>query len=191
MSTMAFDHVGPWTEDDYFALGETSDRIELFDGSLVVSPGPALRHQDVSRRLANALEAAAEADGLLVFEAINVRLRPGRVPIPDLVITRDVDLGSLAVDAAATELVCEITSPGNAGNDRVLKMHLYAEAGIGWYLLVDPEPLMLRLFRLDGDKYVQHTIAGVGEILRLTEPIRVDIDTSVLVRHRPASGPTG
>lgn len=67
-------HIGPWTEADYLGLPETPDRIELLDGSLIVSPAPSKRPQTVSRRLANAVESAVAASGLLVFEAVNLRL---------------------------------------------------------------------------------------------------------------------
>jgi Uma2 family endonuclease len=174
-------HLGPWSEDDYFALGETSSRIELLDGSLIVSPAPSGPHQQLARRLANLLEEGAERVGLAVLEAVNVRLRPGQIVIPEVVIAHDDSL--TVFDASEIELAAEVVSPGNAAADRVMKMQLYALAGIRWYLLAQVEPIELRLYRLGGGHYVEHAVVGKGGTLRLTEPVRVDLDTARLVRR--------
>jgi Uma2 family endonuclease len=185
MTMTAFEHGTPWTEEEFFGIGETSDRVELLDGGLVVTPSPNKDHQTISRRLANLLEPPADAVGLEVYEAINLRLRPGRIPIPDLVMTRPGD-DDLVVDAHLVVLVVEITSPSNAMMDRFLKLQSYAEARIPWYLLIEPDPVTLKLFRLDGAEYVLDAKATEGETLMLTEPIRVEIDPAALVRRRPA-----
>ena len=131
-------HPGPWTEDDYFALGESNDRIELLDGSLVVSPAGSGPHQQFARRA--------------VFETSEV------------------------------ELVAEVVPPGNAAMDRVVKMQLYALAGIPWYLLAQTSPPELRLYRLSGDHYVEHAVAADGDPLYLTEPFAVVLDATQLLR---------
>jgi Uma2 family endonuclease len=179
MAATVFEHVFPWTEEEFFALGETANRVELFDGSLYVRPAPTFRHQDLSRRLANALEPAAKLRGLAVYEAVNLRLRPGRVPIPDLVLTRPVDPDVLVVEAADVELVCEITST-DAVADRVTKMHYYSVAGIPWYLLVDPEGPALQLHRLDGNNHVEEAAAAPGTSLRFRAPIVMELDPASL-----------
>ncbi|BCJ73931.1 hypothetical protein CS0771_34750 [Catellatospora sp. IY07-71] len=171
----------PWTEEDYFALGETAERIELFDGSLYVSPAPTPRHQEISFWLKAALTPAAREMDLKVFEAINVRLRSGRIPIPDLVVTEQVDLDDPVVEADDVRLVGEIVSPGNPAADRVLKMHYYAAAGIEWYLLVEPDGPTLRLYHLEGDRYREHSVAAPGTPLELGSPVKVSIDPATLL----------
>lgn len=170
----------PWTEEDYLALGETMDRVELFDGGLIVTPAPTPQHQRISRRLANLFDQGGDLE---VYEAVNVRLRSGRIPIPDIVVVEPVDPHEPVIDASAVRMVVEIVSPSNAGTDRLLKMHYYADAGIPWYLLVEPEDdtPVLRLFGLDRDRYVARATGRPGEPLALTEPVEVTIDPDDLV----------
>ncbi|MEU4217680.1 Uma2 family endonuclease [Actinoplanes sp. NPDC026623] len=175
MTSAIFGRGLPMTEHEFLALGETSERVELFDGSLYVTPAPTPRHQMISRRLANLLDAGAGKAGLIVMEAVNVRLQPGRIPIPDLVVTTEIDLDESVIDAEAVLLVCEIVSPSNASADRVLKMHYYAAAGIPWYLLVEQDTAALHLYELTGDHYAERSVTKAGEVLHLTEPLAARI----------------
>jgi Uma2 family endonuclease len=91
------------------------------------------------------------------------------------VITDPIDFDELNVEASDVRLVCEIISPSNAATDKVLKMHYYAAAGIGWYLLVEQENGTLHLYRRQGRHYVEHSVTKPGDVLELTEPVRATI----------------
>jgi Uma2 family endonuclease len=186
MSVAVLEHPGPWSEDEYFALGETPNRIELVDGSLWVSPPPSKRHQHIALLLAMGLYAAAERAGLLVLQDVNLRLASGRILQPDVVVADTDDVGT-TVEAAEAKLVAEVVSPSNAGTDRLLKPQLYAAAGIGWYLRVEQpqDSVELHLQRLDGDHYVPFVVVGPGQALASEEPFPFRIEvTSLLPRRR-------
>jgi len=112
---------------------------------------------------------------------VDVRLQPQRVVEPDLIVRPRVPKGTTVTDATEVRLVCEITST-NAATDRVLKMHYYAAARIPWYLIVEPDGPTLLLHRLDGDHYVLDQKVDAGQLLRLTDPVTLELDPASLRR---------
>ncbi len=177
----------PWSEEEYFALGQTKNRIELIDGGLWVGPAPGKRHQHIAFLLATGLYAAAEQAGLLVLLDVNLRLAGGRIVQPDLVVADTDDVGT-TVEAAEAKLVIEVVSPSNAGVDRLLKPQLYAAAEIGWYLRVEQpdDSVELHLERLSGNHYVPAVVTGPGETLIAEEPFPFQLEiASLLQRRRP------
>lgn len=177
-------HVGPWTEEDYLALGETLARIELVDGVLVVSPMAEETHQAVVSELAFALRTARSNSDLTVFAGLDVRLWPGNIRIPDVAVARR---GGRRVNTPAADvlLVVEVTSPGNFRQDRIAKHGEYAEAGIPFYLRVDlhlgVEELTATLYELVDGAYTELAHAADG-VLRLTQPWPVELDLRAVAR---------
>ena len=61
--------------EDYNALPEEiCRRIEIVDGAIIVNAAPRRLHQDICRRLADALEAAS-GPALAVSTGVDLRLR--------------------------------------------------------------------------------------------------------------------
>jgi Uma2 family endonuclease len=186
MTEANLDHFGPWTEEEFLALDESTNRIELVDGGLWVSPSPSMPHQGISFLMHTALRRAAQAAGLRIFDAVNVRLEPGRILIPDLTIVDQSAPLSTYAEAVDVVLVVEILSPSSQTMDRITKRYAYAAAKIGWYLLVEPdlstyEGVTLRLFQLNGNEYVEAAVAKHGETLVSDEPFPIELCTNDLL----------
>lgn len=173
-----FAHPGAWTEDEYFALPETPARVELVDGVLVVNPLPDAVHQRLVREIGNLLDRTCPTQEWEVFPGLNVRLWPGNVRAPDVVLMRR-GATSLYVSARDMLLLTEITSPGNFRQDRITKHGDYAAAGVPCYLRVDLEDgvdaLEATLFELVGGEY-REAARSVDGVLRTDVPWPFEAD---------------
>ena len=164
----------PMSVEAYLELGETDERIELFDGSLYLSARGHPRHQFILGRIMNALRAGAAASGWHLLGPVNLRLGLRRIANPDMVVTRAVNLDDQLVDSCAAVIVAEVASQSDEVS-RVLKRHYYATAGIPWYLLVEQESATLHLHQLRGNHYVERSVTRPGEVLHLEEPLTADL----------------
>ncbi|WP_235022671.1 Uma2 family endonuclease [Amycolatopsis alkalitolerans] len=171
-------HPGEWTVEEFFELPEDSgSRVELVDGSLLVSPAPASRHQEILQKLQFGLHDAV-IPGTRLLPGVNVRLNSRRVLIPDLVIVTCPD-DVVYFSAADVLLAVEVESPSTKMQDRVLKRALYAEANIRYYLLVSTVgPVEATLFELSEGEYREIARSDGGK-LTLTRPVATTVDLGV------------
>ncbi|WP_189846715.1 Uma2 family endonuclease [Streptomyces rubiginosohelvolus] len=177
------DRAGPWTLDDVLALGEdTSHRVEMVGGALLLTPRPGVAHQRAVRRLANLLDAAAGGD-VEVLAAVNVNLGGRALVVPDVAVVRAAAATGdrLCADAGDVVLAVEVTTPDTAVTDRFTRPALYAEAGIAhhWRLDLEPGP-HLWIGALEGGAYT--TVARVpgGRTTRIPAPLSVQLDPAGL-----------
>lgn len=141
----------PLTVADFAALGEDEQRYwELQEGSLVMTPRPALRHMRVVKELLIQLDPQLP-DGAALLPEVDIDLQlapsdqPGSVRVPDLVIADQdavdrVESEGGLLRAADVRLAVEIVSAGSRRMDNVVKRGEYADAGIGHYWIVDLDP---------------------------------------------------
>jgi Uma2 family endonuclease len=172
-------HAGPWTEEDLVALPDDGQRYELLEGSLLVSPPPAVRHQRVTMRVVRLINDATP-EGFEAVEAIGVRLPGGSLFVPDVVVA-GVDSFQAAesgvLDASEVHLIVEVVSPGSATTDRLTKPALYAGAGIPafWRIELEEGPAVY-VYRLEQMTYVDVSSARPGDRLVLDSPFRISFD---------------
>lgn len=175
------------SEANYYGLPEeVRQQIEVVDGHVIFCRSGSFQHNNVARRLANALERARPAEpctGVVTdFEMHYVKGRPGSPGFsfrrPDVVLHRCVDEDRKLTTADAL-LVVEVVSPGSEYTDTVDKRAEYAHEGIPLYLVVhldaDRRVKIIQEFRLDWASRTYRLAETHQDLLRLTEPFPVEV----------------
>lgn len=151
-----------YTEEDYYNLPENV-RAELIDGHLIYNQAaPSRIHQTILSELHTVINNYIKSKGgsCRIYPApFAVKLREDRKTIvePDLSIICDKDKLTEHGCTGAPDWIIEIVSPGNPGNDYILKLNLYANAGVREYWIVDPYKERIFVYRLEENNFEVET----------------------------------
>jgi Uma2 family endonuclease len=179
------------TEAEYRDLGEEISRtIEVVYGQIIKCESPTPLHNRITRRLANALEAARQPAGPCLTVETDVDVILWRVPRftfrrPDVVVYKCLDDPARKPTAQETLMVVEVTSPTTAQQDLVDKRAQYSAAGIPLYLVVvldeNYDIAEIREFHLDAAASAYRLHAVHRSVLDLAEPVFLKLTTADLV----------
>lgn len=116
---------------------------ELDEGTLLMEPSPALRHNLIRQRIAERLTQFVRAHQLgVVVEEMDFRLGTDTVRNPDVAFItndhlRNIDPDHSPVEGAPT-LAIEVISPTNLAQDTAKKVRQYLEGGCRAVWLIYP-----------------------------------------------------
>jgi Uma2 family endonuclease len=158
MSRLASESIGPYTWDDFIALGE-DDLRELIDGELVEVEVPKRIHEYIVARLIMMLGAYVDRRGGVVLgSGYKIRISKRRGVMPDVQLYRagnepeeDQEEGLIR---GRPDLVVEVVSPSSRRYDRIVKLGYYAALRVPEYWIVDPSERTLQRLTYSKKGYV-------------------------------------
>lgn len=157
-------------------------KIEVFGGSVVVTPVGGLDHRAIQAELAYRVARACRSVGLWGYHDVNLRSGEDLL-IPDIVVLRRSGAGELTMPISDAVLLGQIVSPDARLKDVIDHPRAYASAGVPWYLRVDYRdrvPALALHELIDGD-YQPVVAAAAGTIFEMKEPFAFAIDPGELL----------
>ena len=137
--------------DDYKSW---EGKWELIYGyAYAMAPAPMIKHQKISNKIAwqleNILDECNECQALL---PIDWKISDDTIVQPDnSVICHDPKLETYITKAPV--IIFEVLSKSTASKDRLTKFNLYQDEGVKYYIIVDPNDKVAKVFHLKDGKY--------------------------------------
>jgi Uma2 family endonuclease len=176
----------PFTVDDLEAMPEDGRRYELVDGTLIVSPAPNFAHQEVAGALYVALRQVCPKDLRVVIAPFEWRRSDDTSLQPDVLVARREDLFAVEDTKYLLKpplLAVEVQSPSTRRYDRLTKLSVYQDGGVGSYWLIDPNPHdpSITVLDLKDDCYAEVARLTGDERLTVERPFQVELCPADLV----------
>ena len=139
----------------YYDYVNWEGKWELIDGSpYAMAPSPMRIHQniayEISRLLGNIIDEKG-CDECEVIGEFDYKISNDTILRPDVVLTcRETSEYYLT---KAPQIIFEVISPSTARRDEEYKFHIYESEKVKYYVLVYPDDLKAKVYKLDGKEY--------------------------------------
>ena len=158
---------------------------ELIEGvPYAMSPAPTISHQTISAKIQGQLfQLLANCKKCKALLPVDWKINEETIVQPDnLVVCGDVNGQYLT---KAPKLIFEILSPSTAKKDTGIKFDLYQQEGVEYYVIVDPEESIAKLYKLTDDgRLVKKLDASTEHYLFEIGNCQLDFDFSQIWEDR-------
>lgn len=180
---MPFAQAKRYTEEDYYHLPENV-RAELIEGNLIYNQAaPSRIHQAILSELHTVINNYIKSKGgsCRVYPApFAVKLRENRKTIvePDISVICDTNKLTDRGCTGAPDWIIEIVSPGNPSHDYILKLNLYANAGVREYWIVDPSRERILVYHLEQTDFSVETYTFQDSVpVKIYKNMQIDFNS--------------
>ena len=170
---MALAYIEHYTYEDYKRWEGEWELIEGFP--IAMAPSPVITHQAIAFNVAKALDKNLECKECFVV------LEEDYIVNEDTILKPDVSLicnENNKFITKAPEVIVEVISPSTAKKDETIKFEIYQKERVKYYILVYPDFLKAKVYKLNGDKY-QKVGDFSNEVVDIDEikcPTKIDFD---------------
>ena len=176
--------------DEFLALGETDERLELFGGVLYLMPSPTKDHQFLMGQLSfhfalylDRFEQPPAEVYMDITTILSVSLQNAVEPDLVVILSGRSDVGGRIHVEGVPDIAVEILS-SDRSHDLVYKRRIYAEAGVKEYWIVDPRRDTVLPLALQDGAYAERQPLGPGDTLYTPLLPGLAIPLADLFQHR-------
>ncbi len=169
-----------WTEAEFEIARDAApagERWELVDGEVLVTPSPHWQHQAIVGPLFIRLREYVRTQGVgrVFFAPLDVKLEPGMVTQPDLLVVPNGHLDDKTYFVSRLLLAVEVLSPSSARFDRVIKRPRYQRSRVPEYWVVDRESRTFERWQPDDERPAILSDALIWHPEGAQTPLELDI----------------
>jgi len=153
MGALRLDEIPYYTYDDYKIW---KGRWELIYGvAYAMSPAPMIKHQSISSKIARQLEEIfGDCKKCQALLPVDWKIAEDTIVQPDNLVICDEPTDKAYI-SKAPKIIFEVLSKSTAKKDLTTKFKLYEKEGVKYYITVNPDDEVAKVYELKDGIYIK------------------------------------